>query len=132
MSLSLPIYIYVCIYSIYLTILDGTEIKELSPMEHPSQLINFSLKNCLRLESLPESTCEVKSLQCLCLSGSSKLDRLPKGPEILKALKELELEGIGSVSHKMWDSEESKFSTLILYFTATGLPQRPKSGRLLY
>ncbi|XP_031273332.1 disease resistance-like protein DSC1 [Pistacia vera] len=75
--------------------LDGTAIKELPPLEHLSMLVTLSLKNCLRLESLPESICEVKSLQCLYLSGSSKLDSLPNGLKNLEALEELEVEGIG-------------------------------------
>ncbi|XP_031267535.1 disease resistance-like protein DSC1 isoform X2 [Pistacia vera] len=75
--------------------LDGTAIEELPPLEHLSKLVILSLKNCLRLESLTESICEVKSLQCLYLSGSSKLDRLPNGLKNLKALEELEVEGVG-------------------------------------
>ncbi|XP_031280656.1 disease resistance-like protein DSC1 [Pistacia vera] len=75
--------------------LDGTAIEELPPLEHLSTLVKLSLKNCLRLESLAESICEVKSLQCLYLSGSSKLDRLPNGLKNLKALEELEVDGIG-------------------------------------
>ncbi|XP_031273325.1 disease resistance-like protein DSC1 [Pistacia vera] len=75
--------------------LDGTAIEELPPLEQLSKLVKLSLKNCLRLESLPESICEIKSLRYLYLSGSSKLDRLPSGLKNLKALEELEVEGIG-------------------------------------
>ncbi|XP_031280615.1 disease resistance protein RPP2B-like [Pistacia vera] len=75
--------------------LDGTAIEELPPLKHLSRLVILSLKNCLRLENLPESIREVKSLQCLYLSGSAKINRLPKGLENLKALQELEVEGIG-------------------------------------
>ncbi|XP_044488865.1 disease resistance protein RPV1-like [Mangifera indica] len=75
--------------------LDGTEIEELPPLEHLSALVKLSLKKCLSLKSLPESICEVKSLRCLYLSGSSKLDILPTGLQNLKALEELEFEGIG-------------------------------------
>ncbi|XP_044469695.1 disease resistance protein RPP2B-like [Mangifera indica] len=75
--------------------LDRTAIEELLPLVHLSTLLKLSLKNCLRLKSLPESIGKFKSLQCLYLSGCSKIDRLPDGLKNLKAVEEIEVEGIG-------------------------------------
>ncbi|XP_044469735.1 disease resistance protein RPS4B-like [Mangifera indica] len=74
--------------------LDGTAIEELLPIEHLFRLEKLSLRKCSRLERLPESIRELKSLKCFYLSGCSKLDRLPNDMGNLQTLEVLELEEI--------------------------------------
>ncbi|XP_044475740.1 disease resistance-like protein DSC1 [Mangifera indica] len=85
--------------------LDGTAIKRLSSsIESPSRLVELNLKNCLSLESLPSSVCNLTSLRKLDLSGLSNLKMVPEFPSnILElnldgtAIKELS-SSIGKVS----------------------------------
>ncbi|XP_044470065.1 disease resistance protein RPP2B-like [Mangifera indica] len=74
--------------------LNGTSIKELLSIEHLYRLVKLSLRKCSRLERLPESIHELKSLKCLYLSGCTKLNRLPNDLGTLTTLEELELEEI--------------------------------------
>ncbi|XP_044469704.1 disease resistance-like protein DSC1 [Mangifera indica] len=74
--------------------LDGTAIKELQSIEHLFKLEKLSLRRCSRLERLPESFRELKSLKCFYLSGCSKLDKLPNDMGNLRTLEVLELEEI--------------------------------------
>ncbi|XP_031280366.1 disease resistance-like protein DSC1 [Pistacia vera] len=69
--------------------LDGTAIKELPVIQHPSRLEILDLENCLRLESLPNNICKLKSLKYLTLSCCSKLEKLPDEIGSLEALSEL-------------------------------------------
>ncbi|XP_044470556.1 disease resistance-like protein CSA1 [Mangifera indica] len=62
---------------------DGTAIKELLSIEHLFRLEVLDLRNCSRLEKLPESVRELKSLIRLDLSGCTNLDRLPNDIENL-------------------------------------------------
>ncbi|XP_031255659.1 disease resistance-like protein DSC1 [Pistacia vera] len=66
--------------------LDGTPIKELPSLKHPSRLEILSLKSCLWLESLPESICELESLQKVILSNCSNLKTVPQIPCTVKEL----------------------------------------------
>ncbi|XP_044469726.1 disease resistance protein RUN1-like [Mangifera indica] len=77
--------------------LGGTSIKELLSIEHLHRLVKLSLRQCSRLERLPESIHELKSLKCLYLSGCTKLNRLPNDLGNLTTLEELELEEIALV-----------------------------------
>ncbi|XP_044475734.1 disease resistance protein RPV1-like [Mangifera indica] len=85
--------------------LDGTAIKTLSfSIESPSRLVELNLKNCLSLESLPNSLCNLTSLQKLDLSGLSNLKMVPEFPPEIQelyldgtAVKEL-FSSIGKVS----------------------------------
>ncbi|XP_044475749.1 disease resistance protein RPV1-like [Mangifera indica] len=88
--------------------LDGTAIKTLSSsIESPSRLVELNLKNCLSLESLPSSLCNLTSLRELDLSGSSNLKMVPEFPsEIL----ELYLDG---TTVKELSSSIGKVSSLI-------------------
>ncbi|XP_044478078.1 disease resistance protein RPP2B-like [Mangifera indica] len=74
--------------------LDGTAIKEFPSIGHLFRLVNLSLRKCSRLERLPNSILELKSLKCLYLTGCSKLDRLPNDMGNLQSLEVLELEEI--------------------------------------
>ncbi|XP_044469734.1 disease resistance protein RUN1-like [Mangifera indica] len=74
--------------------LDGTAIKELLSIGHLFRLEKLGLRTCSRLERLPDSIHELKSLKCLYLSGCSKLDRFLNDLGNLTALEELELEEI--------------------------------------
>ncbi|XP_044470553.1 disease resistance protein RPV1-like [Mangifera indica] len=71
--------------------LDGTAIKELLSIEHLLRLEVLYLRNCSRLEKLPESIRELKSLIRLNLSGCTKLDRLPNDIENLTGLWRLDM-----------------------------------------
>ncbi|XP_044511582.1 disease resistance protein RPV1-like [Mangifera indica] len=71
--------------------LDGTAIKELSSsIESSSRLVELNLKDCLRLESLPSSVCNLESLQQLDLSGLLTVKFVLGIPHNIK---ELNLEG---------------------------------------
>ncbi|XP_044470093.1 disease resistance-like protein DSC1 [Mangifera indica] len=74
--------------------LDGTAIKEFSSIGHLFRLVTLSLRKCSKLERLPDSIRELKSLKSLYLSGCSKLDRLPNDMGNLQTLEVLELEEI--------------------------------------
>ncbi|KAJ8759538.1 hypothetical protein K2173_007157 [Erythroxylum novogranatense] len=50
-----------------------TAIEVLPPFEGPSDLVELDLRNCKRLEHLPSSICELKSLQTLNVCGCSNL-----------------------------------------------------------
>ncbi|XP_031280649.1 disease resistance-like protein DSC1 [Pistacia vera] len=69
---------------------DGTAIKELPPLKDLSKLEILNLKDCSRLVSLPESTCELKSLRQVILSNCSNLKTIPYIP---CAVEELYLDG---------------------------------------
>ncbi|XP_044469711.1 disease resistance protein RPV1-like [Mangifera indica] len=71
--------------------LDGTAIKEFPSIGHLFRLVRLSLRKCSKLERLPDSICELKSLKYVCLLGCSKLDRLPNEMGNLQTLEELEL-----------------------------------------
>ncbi|XP_044475283.1 disease resistance protein RPV1-like [Mangifera indica] len=88
--------------------LDGTAIKTLSSsIESSSRLVELNLKNCLSLESLPSSLCNLTSLRKLDLSGLSNLKMVPEFPsEIL----ELHLDG---TAVKELSSSIGKVSSLI-------------------
>ncbi|XP_044475280.1 disease resistance protein RPV1-like [Mangifera indica] len=85
--------------------LDGTAIRNLSSsIESSSILVELNLKDCLSLESLPSTVCNLTSLRRLDLSGLSNLKMVPEfPPKILElyldetAIKELS-SSIGKVS----------------------------------
>ncbi|XP_044469701.1 disease resistance-like protein DSC1 [Mangifera indica] len=77
--------------------LNDTAIKELLSIGHLFRLETLYLENCSRLERLPNSIRELKSLKYLCLSNCSKLDRLPNDIGNLQTLEDLELEEISFV-----------------------------------
>ncbi|XP_044475282.1 probable disease resistance protein At4g19520, partial [Mangifera indica] len=89
--------------------LDGTAVKELSSsIGKVSSLIRLRLRNCSRLESLPNSLCNLTSLRELDLSGLSNLKMVPEfPPEIL----ELYLDGLAV---KELSSSIGKVSSLII------------------
>ncbi|XP_031250539.1 disease resistance protein RPP2B-like [Pistacia vera] len=71
--------------------LEGTAIKELpSSITCLSNLIQLKLRNCSKLESLPEGFHNLESLECLILSGCSNLKTISELP---CGLEELDLDG---------------------------------------
>ncbi|XP_044475737.1 disease resistance protein RPV1-like [Mangifera indica] len=88
--------------------LDGTAIRNLSSsIESPSILVELNLKDCLNLESLPSSVCNLTSLRRLDLSSLSNLKMVPEfPPKIL----ELYLDG---TAIKELSSSIEKVSSLI-------------------
>lgn len=63
---------------------DGIAINELPPLKDFSRLEILNLKDCSRLLSLPESTCELKSLREVILSNCSNLQTVPYIPSAVE------------------------------------------------
>ncbi|VVB08022.1 unnamed protein product [Arabis nemorensis] len=74
--------------------LDGTAIKGLPlSIQNLGRLIVLNLKNCKKLESLPDCLDKLKALEELILSGCSKLKSFPDVKEIMENLQILLLDG---------------------------------------
>ena len=56
---------------------------------HLEKLVHLSLKECKRLNNLPESICSLKSLETLDISGCSSLEKLPENLGAMESLTEL-------------------------------------------
>ena len=74
--------------------LKGREINELPLIEFPYELSSLCLRECINLESLPSTICELKSLTTLSCSGCSRLKSFPEiPPKGLENLRKLQLDG---------------------------------------
>ncbi|XP_031269448.1 disease resistance-like protein DSC1 [Pistacia vera] len=78
-------------FSMIYVYFDRTPITELPLIECSSRLSQLNLEDCSRLESLPSTICELKSLAYLCISGCSKLVNLPQQLGNLNRLQTLSL-----------------------------------------
>ncbi|KAL1222980.1 Disease resistance-like protein CSA1 [Cardamine amara subsp. amara] len=77
--------------------LDGTAIEGLPPaIKNLHRLVVLNLKNCKRLQCLPNCLGELKFLDELILSGCSRLNSLPDVRHSLKHLQILLLDGTGA------------------------------------
>ncbi|KAL4636551.1 hypothetical protein ACB092_03G018000 [Castanea dentata] len=78
-----------------LSVLDvsGTAIRELSSLEHLSNLTSLNLKDCKDLLSIPNAICNSTNIETLTLSGCSKLEDLPENIGNLIGLKRLKMIG---------------------------------------
>ncbi|XP_044497636.1 disease resistance-like protein DSC1 [Mangifera indica] len=67
--------------------LDGTAIKKFSStVEGPSRLVQFTLQNCSRLESLPTNFHKFESLKHLSLSSCTNLEAIPEIPHKIEEI----------------------------------------------
>ncbi|XP_044475732.1 disease resistance protein RPV1-like [Mangifera indica] len=76
-------------------ILEGcTSLLEITPSRNLNKLVNLNLRNCKSLISLPNGIYKSMFLKYLCISGCSKLERLPEDLGNLESLEVLEADGI--------------------------------------